>query len=508
MSATLLQIDVVTTELSSWKADVLIIGVYQGGEPQAALALCGAKVEKEVRHALKAGWMQGENGESLFLPIPAQSHLSIERILLVGLGKQDALTLENFRALGASVVKTCEKSGVDTALGLLALDKHHGIKHWQILETMAEGAWLGSYRYDCLQSGPKKDKPRHTLQKLLFAIGEERIGRCQKLFAKVEKITRGVALARDLANTPGNLLTPDILAKKARELAEQLPIKTTIHSGKSLEQKGMNGILAVGQGSANPPCLIVMEYRNGGDRPTLAVVGKAITFDSGGISLKPGAKMEEMKFDMCGGAAVFGFMHAIAEMKLPVNVVGIVPSAENLPSGTAQRPGDVIKTAKGLFVEVINTDAEGRLILADALHYASTFNPDVIIDLATLTGACVIALGAHVSALLGNHEPLLAKLKKLGDACGERLWPLPLYTEYQEQIKSVVADIKNVGGREAGTITAACFLSRFIDEKQAWAHLDIAGTAYDMSGTRPHVPKGASGIGVRLLCRFVEKERI
>ncbi|MEO5332423.1 MAG: leucyl aminopeptidase [Magnetococcus sp. YQC-5] len=508
MSETPLKIDVVAGDVTTWEADVLVIGVYHGGEAQTALLACGTVVEQEVKRLLKAGWMRGDSGETLFVSTPAQSGLRASRLLLAGLGKQDSITLESFRALGATLVKVCDKSGVEVAACLLAMDKHHNIKHWQILECMSEGAWLGRYRYDCLTSTQKKDQPRHSMDTLLFGIREERIGRCRKLFDKVEKITRGVAMARDLGNTPGNLLTPEVLAKKARELAEQWPIKTTIHSGASLMQKGMNGILAVGQGSANPPCLIVMEYRHGKDRPTLAVVGKAVTFDSGGISLKPGAKMEEMKFDMSGGAAVFGFMQAIAEMKWPVNVVGIVPAAENLPSGTAQRPGDVIKMAKGLFVEVINTDAEGRLILADALHHASTFDPDVIIDLATLTGACVIALGHHVSAVLGNNNDLQSKLKQAGESCGERVWPLPMYPEYQEQIKSVVADIKNVGGREAGTITAACFLSRFVDEERAWAHLDIAGTAYDMSGTRPHVPKGAVGTGVRLLCRYVEKERL
>ncbi|MBF0126355.1 MAG: leucyl aminopeptidase [Magnetococcales bacterium] len=508
MSEKPLKIDVATGPVPTWQADALVIGVYQGGEPQPALALCGVIVEQEVQRVLKAGWMRGDSGETLFLPTPLASGLKVARLLLLGLGKEKSLTLESFRALGATLVKACEKSGVDAAVCLLALDKHHGFKHWQILESMAEGAWLGRYRYDTLQSGNKKENHRHMMEKLLFGIREERAERCRKLFDKVEKIVTGVILARDLANTPGNLMTPDILARKAREMAERLPVKTTVHSGSSLVQKGMNGILAVGQGSVNPPCLIVMEYRKGGDRPTLAVVGKAITFDAGGISLKPSDKLEEMKYDMCGGAAVFGFMHAIAEMKLPVNVVGLVPAAENLPSGSAQRPGDVIKTASGVMVEVVNTDAEGRLILADALHHAASFDPDVIIDLATLTGACVIALGSHVSGVLGNSDDLLQRLKKAGEAAGERLWPLPLYHEYQEQIKSVFADIKNVGGREAGAITAACFLSRFVDDERAWAHVDIAGTAFDMSGNKPHVPKGAVGVGVRLLCRYVAKERL
>ncbi|MBF0212713.1 MAG: leucyl aminopeptidase [Magnetococcales bacterium] len=508
MVESVLKMDVWVGDFSVREADVWVIGVYQGGEPQAALSRCGEAVEREVRRILKAGWMRGESGEMLMLPVPGSSGVAVERILLAGMGKRESLTLESFRALGASVVKACEKGSVDRAIVLVSLDTHQEIAPIAVMECMAEGGWLGSYRYDRLQSVSKKDLPRHRVKRLEFALPGEQDKNGRKRLSRVEQIITGVNMARDLANTPGNLLTPDILAKKAKELAERLPIKTTVLSSAVLAQKGMNGILAVGQGSTNPPCLIVMEYRKGGDRPTLAVVGKAVTFDSGGISLKPGAKMEEMKFDMSGGAAVFGFMHAIAEMQLPLNVVGIVPAAENMPSGTAQRPGDVIKTAKGVYVEVINTDAEGRLILADALHHAASFDPDVIIDLATLTGACVIALGGHATALLGNNEPLQKQLKKAGDRCGERVWPLPMFPEYQEQIKSVVADIKNVGGREAGTITAACFLSRFVEESRAWAHLDIAGTAYDMTGTRPHMPKGSVGIGVRLLCQYALSERM
>ncbi|MBF0164003.1 MAG: leucyl aminopeptidase [Magnetococcales bacterium] len=490
------------------EADLLVIGVYQGGEAQSALAHCPDGVAHEVRRVLKAGWLRGEIGETLFLPMAWGEGLPVERLLLVGLGKRESITLESLRALGATVVKACEKSAVNRALVLVSLDAQHGIQPSRVMAAMAEGAWLGSYRFERFQGVSKKDASRHRLKRLDFLLPAARLKGARKRLDRVEKITRGVMLARDLCNTPGNLLTPDELAKKGRELAERLPIKTTIFSPRVLAQKGMNGILGVGQGSVHPPCMIILEYRKGGDRPTLAVVGKAVTFDSGGISLKPGAKMEEMKYDMSGGAAVFGFMHAIAEMELPINVVGIVPAAENLPSATAQRPGDVIKTAKGIHVEVVNTDAEGRLILADALHHAATFDPDVIIDLATLTGACVVALGSHATGMMGNHDGLQKKLSKAGERCGERVWPLPMFPEYQEQIKSVVADIKNVGGREAGTITAACFLSRFVDESRAWAHLDIAGTAYDLASSKPHMPKGSVGIGVRLLCEYVLAERV
>ncbi|MGN7613814.1 leucyl aminopeptidase, partial [Magnetococcales bacterium HHB-1] len=290
--------------------------------------------------------------------------------------------------------------------------------------------------------------------------------------------------------------------------SRKYPIYTTILDELQMNKLGMGGILGVGQGSDKPPRMIVMEYLKGpSDQKPFVAVGKAVTFDTGGISLKPPTRMEEMKFDMCGGAAVFGFLCAVAEMELPVNVVGIVPSAENMPSSTAQRPGDIVETFKGLFVEVINTDAEGRMLLCDALHYAEErFDPAVIVDLATLTGACVIALGSQASGLMSHDDALAESLSKAGEVTGERVWRLPLFKEYYDQLKSPAADLKNIGGREAGTITAGCFLSRFVDDDRRWAHLDIAGTAWDMDGKLPYTQKGAVGLGVRLLCQLLREE--
>lgn len=527
----ILKVDMTTDTISAWKGDALIIGVYDGGETdrgeaQPALAQCGKAVEHEVQKVLKEGWIRGKMGETLCLPIPANSDLLVSRLVLLGMGKKDALTEESFRALGGHISKLCNSSEIKTGYCLLTLDpyskphekKKEGHRDVRALESLAEGAWLNSYRFEHFKSDASKDdKKKQPFRQLFLGDAEKSPPQKQKGDSKkskpkknrnlteIECITRGVAFARNLGNQPGNQLNPEKLAQEARQLADRLPaLKTTIYAEKTLSKKGMNGIIAVGGGSASPPRLITMEYNQGDDQPLLAVVGKGITFDSGGISLKPGGSMEEMKFDMCGGAAVFGFMQAIAEMKLPINVVGIVPAAENMPSASAQRPGDIIKTAKGVFVEVINTDAEGRLVLADALHHAASFKPKAIIDLATLTGACVVALGAHASGLIGNDDPLLRKLQKAGEESGERLWPLPFFAEYKEQIKSTVADIKNTGEKGAGTITAACFLSHFVEEKQPWAHIDIAGTAWDTSGTRPHIPKGAVGVGVRLLCRFVQ----
>ena len=522
-----LKVDINTDSVPTWKGDALIIGVYEEGEAQSALSQCGDGVNSMVQKVLAEGWMRGGMGENLLLPPPADSGLQVTRILLLGMGKKESLNEESFRTLGGHIVAICHKSAIKTAYCLLTLDtytKPHGKKALphtvRTLESLAEGAWLSNYRFESFKSddteGKKekekgKEKEKHPFKQLFLGYSEEQISVEKKSekpgerLERVDKMVRGVAFARDLANQPGNLMNPETLAQQARQLANRFPaLKTTVYAEKSLIKKGMNGILAVGGGSAVAPRLITLEYNQGEDKPVLAVVGKGITFDSGGISLKPGASMEDMKFDMCGAAAVLGFMQAVADMALPINVVAVVPAAENMPSGTAQRPGDIIKTAKGLFVEVVNTDAEGRLILADALHHAASFKPEVIIDLATLTGACVVALGSHASGLLGNNDPLIRKLQKAGEASGDRLWSLPLFPEYQEQIKSTVADIKNVGAKGAGTITAACFLSRFVEKDQAWAHIDIAGTAWDTSGTRPHVPKGAVGVGVRLLCHFVQ----
>ncbi|MEO5362959.1 MAG: leucyl aminopeptidase [Magnetococcus sp. DMHC-8] len=507
-----LKVGIATGVVPAWKGDALVIGIYEGGAPQPALSLCGKKVEAEVRQRLAEKWLRGALGESVVLVTPPGSGLLVSRLVLLGMGKPEAVTAETFRALGGHINALCNKSGIATCHVLIALDVHHQPKHKRrplpVPELLAEGAWLGSYRFDRFKSKEvregKEERDDRPFKQLMLGVHGGGAAQLRKRLAEVEVLTGGVALARDLGNQPANLLDPETLARQARQMAADLPgLKTTVYTEKMLASKGMNGILAVGGGSRTPPRLITMEYRRGGDRPLLAVVGKGITFDSGGLSLKPGDGMVDMKFDMCGAAAVFGLMQVVAELALPINLVGIVPAAENMPSATAQRPGDVIRMAKGIFVEVVNTDAEGRLILGDALHHAASFKPAALVDLATLTGACAVALGSQASGLLGNNDSLARQLEKAGELSGDRLWRLPLFAEYQEQIKSTVADIKNVGGREAGAITAACFLSRFVESTLPWAHIDIAGTAYDLNSSRPHVPKGAVGVGVRLLYHFV-----
>ena len=320
---------------------------------------------------------------------------------------------------------------------------------------------------------------------------------------RTETICRGVSLARDLVSHPGNVATTGYLAAAAHGVAERHGLTCRVLERDELEKLGMNALVAVGKGSAEPPRLIVLEYRGGiaKGRP-IVLVGKGITFDSGGISIKPGAGMEEMKTDMAGAAAVLGALEAAAGLKLPVNLVAIIPTAENMPDGRAYKPGDVLASMSGLTIEITNTDAEGRLILCDALHYARTnYKPVAMIDLATLTGACVVALGHEASGLMGSDQRLVDRLKKAGERCNERLWELPLWDEYGEVMKSDIADLKNAGSRDGGSISAGWFLKQFTGTT-GWAHLDIAGTAWS-DKSRPCSPKGATGVGVRLLVEYL-----
>jgi leucyl aminopeptidase len=309
-------------------------------------------------------------------------------------------------------------------------------------------------------------------------------------------------LARDLVSQPGNVVTPAFLADTAQELAVSNNLKCRVYELEELKELGMNALVAVGKGSVETPRLIVLEYRGAGekDRPVV-LVGKGITFDSGGISIKPGAGMEEMKTDMAGSAAVLGAMTAAAGLKLPLNLVGVIPTAENMPDGKAYKPGDVVTSLSGTTIEITNTDAEGRLILCDALHFAQKYRPTAMIDLATLTGACVVALGHEASGLMGNDPRLVNALIKADERCGEQVWELPLWDGYGEAMKSDIADLKNAGSREGGSITAGWFLKQFVG-KTHWAHLDIAGTAWG-DKSRPCAPKGATGVGVRLLIEYL-----
>ena len=371
-------------------------------------------------------------------------------------------------------------------------------------QALAEGAILGGYRFDgyrTLEPGPP------GLERLrLLAADARRLPALRSGVRTGIAIAESVAIARDLANEPGSTATPAWLATRARALAREAGLRVRVLGPSELEKQKMGAILAVGRGSANPPRLIVLEHgARRARRPTIALVGKGITFDTGGISIKPAANMDKMKGDMSGGAAVLGAMRAVGLLKLPLHVVGVVAAAQNMPDGNAYLPGDIVKTAAGPTLEILNTDAEGRVVLADALHHATGFRPDAIIDLATLTGAKITALGNHCCALLGNDDDLIEKVRAAGDRAHERAWPLPLWDEHKQQIKGDVGDLKNTGGREAGSITAAALLSYFVGETP-WAHLDIAGNEFS-SGSQPLAVQGATGFGVRLLLELLRHWR-
>jgi leucyl aminopeptidase len=426
--------------------------------------------------------------------------LPAERLLMVGLGKNKEVNNERLRQAAGTAVQVLRTARVASFSNAL----HLSASLPDALESVAIGTLLGSYAFE--QYKTKEKDERFSFDEMTLLL--PKAGGKKDAVSRVDRasiLCRGVDLARDLVSHPGNVVTTGYLADTARELASFYGLECRIYEQAELEELGMNALVGVGKGAAEPPRLIVMEYRGPGakGRPVV-LVGKGITFDSGGISIKPGAGMEEMKTDMAGAAAVLGTMSAAAGLKLPVNLVGIVPTAENMPDGKSYKPGDVLTSLSGQTIEITNTDAEGRLILCDALHFAQRYKPTVMIDLATLTGACVVALGHEASGLMGNDQRLVDAMKRASERCGERVWQLPLWDEYGEVMKSDIADLKNAGSRDGGSITAGWFLKQFVG-KTRWAHLDIAGTAWS-DKARPYCPKGASGVGVRLLIEYLDSK--
>ena len=475
-----------SADLLSIKADSLILPTSSQLKGQAQIvdnALDGA-----ISALLKAGDFTGKLGSSLVLHIPGTE---TKRVILVGYdnANDNQALLKMIRAGAAALTKTPSQKAV-----------------WVSGDIGGDAAWMASmiarsiieasYQYN----NGSKSKEGSKLKSVTFWCADKTdASKAKKSLSYGAAVGLGMNTARQLGNLPANSCTPSYLATQATNLAKSCDKLTTkVLSEAEMKKLKMGSLLSVTAGTDEPAKLIVMEYKGGKakQKPTV-LVGKAVTFDSGGISLKPGAAMDEMKFDMCGGASVFGVMTALADLKLPVNVVGIVPAVENMPSGKATKPGDVVTSMSGQTIEILNTDAEGRLILCDALTYAGKFKPETVIDIATLTGACVMALGSHASGLLSNNDELAEQLLGSGVHSGDRAWRFPLWDEYDQQLKSNFADMANIGGPKAGTITAGCFLSRFTKEYR-WAHLDIAGTAWN-SGTE----KGATGRPVPLLMGFL-----
>ncbi len=451
----------------------------------------------QISELIKQGDIRTDCACTTLILNPA-GRIKARRVLVVGCGDDKAVSPQAFVRIAASAARAVHDCGAtDAASWLTEVEVKDRDLRWKA-QQLAIASENVVYRFDELKSDVKP--PKKPLRRLSVASADRsdlpvirdglRAGRA---------IARGMNLARTLGNRPGNYCTPSDLADEAKALKEAHPgLKVQVLDEKAMEKLGMGALLSVSRGSRQPARLIVMQYNGGakGDRPTV-LVGKGVTFDSGGISLKPGSAMDEMKFDMCGAASVFGTLAAVADMELPINLVGIVPATENLPDGMATKPGDIVTSMSGQTIEILNTDAEGRLILCDALTYAQKFNPEHVIDIATLTGACVVALGKHATGLFANDQELADQLLAAGQTSGDRAWQMPLWDEYDEQLKSNFADMANIGGRDAGSITAACFLARYTREYR-WAHLDIAGVAWK-SGSE----KGATGRPVPLLTQFL-----
>ena len=453
--------------------------------------LCAGQLSQIV----KKGDMDGKTGQTLM--VHTSANCGFDRVLLVGCGKNKGLTVKDFRTVIRSAIKSLSRSGAKDAICFLS---DLSVKDQDAIWSARQAAELAHHTlYQFNQTKSEKNTTPALKNLILNIANKKELRKAQAAIKIANAIASGVALSRDLGNLPGNICTPSYLASQANKegkAAKRMLVK--VLNQKEMEKLKMGSLLSVAKGSRQPPKLIVMNYQGGKktDKP-IVLVGKGITFDSGGISIKPSAAMDEMKFDMCGAASVLGTMKTVGELQLPINVIGIIPSCENMPDGSANKPGDVVTSMSGQTIEVLNTDAEGRLILCDALTYSERFKPKAVIDVATLTGACVVALGKHAAGLLGNDDDLINKINQAGISSGDRAWPMPLWDEYQDQLKSNFADIANIGGRDAGTITAACFLSRFTKQYK-WAHLDIAGVAWD-SGSK----KGATGRPVPLLTQFL-----
>jgi leucyl aminopeptidase len=471
-----------------------VVGVYADRKLSEAATALDKASKGYLCRVLDRGDMAGAIGTSLMLhDVPG---IASTRVLLIGLGPKTEFTEKQFRRCITTTIEVLARTGsADAELHVTELPVGRRDIEWRVMQT-ARAAREATYRFEQMKSTPAKDTS--VLRRIVLAVAKNDEKRAARGLSQGLALAHGISLARDLGNLPGNVCTPAYLAEQARKLAKHYRFKVQVLERADMEKLGMNTLLSVAAGSSQPPKLIVLEYRAGPKtQKPVVLVGKGVTFDTGGISLKPAPEMDDMKYDMSGAGSVLGTLKAVAEMKLPVNVIGIIPATENMPGGRATKPGDIVTSRSGQTVESLNTDAEGRLILCDALTYAERYDPAAVIDIATLTGACVIALGHVVSGLFANDDPLAREVLAAGEHAGDGAWHLPLHDEYQDQLRSNFADFANIGGRPAGAVTAACFLSRFT-KKYKWAHLDVAGTAWK-SGK----DKGSTGRPVPLLTQFL-----
>ncbi len=500
-----MDIQLTTQAVHNVQCDALVVGVAHQNVAQGrplfstTTSLVDRALGGLITELCTDGEFKGNPGE--LLTVYTMGRLAARRVIVAGLGAEETINPQVIRRASATAARHLQKTGAQT-IALALQWNHANLDETQGAQAQIEGALLGLYTFKKYQTSENNGKGVSQIQ-LLTDDANKSV--CEQAIHKGQILAEATNFARDLVNEPPNILTPDALADQASTMARQFGLECEVFDKAKIQELGMGGLLAVSQGSAQPPHFIVLRYR-GAPHSTdqaLALVGKGITFDTGGISLKSAERMDEMKGDMGGAAAVLGAMQAIAGLQLHLNVTALIPTCENMPSSTAYRPGDILRIMNGKTIEIVNTDAEGRLILADALSYAASKGLSPIIDLATLTGGIVVALGNTMTGLFSNDEQLTAGILEAGRAAGEKYWPMPMDDEYSEQIKSDIADIKQTGGRKASSVTSAKILEHFVGNAK-WAHLDIAGTSYTET-KKPYQEKGATGVGVRTLAELAER---
>ncbi len=502
-----MKIEVGIGDIARWEDEVVVVNLFEGvAHPGGATGAVDTAIDHQITAMIATGDLTGCFKEVAVLP--TFDRIPGHRVMVVGLGKRDAFTLDRVREVSATAALRVREMGLRTFATIVHGAGVGSLDIGDATEAVVEGTLLGLYRY----TEHKTDNDRKKVESMtLVNLDKPRAGAIRDAVHSASVVATMTNFARDLINAPSNEKTPRLLADRIRDAAKEAGAKLTVFDEKQLEKMGFGCLLGVAKGSVEPPRFLVLEHHGGGASKPIVFVGKGITFDSGGIALKPleapgSDPMWVMRYDMGGAAAALAAVLAAARLKLPVNVVALTPLSENMPSGSAQKPGDIVRSYGGKTVEVLNPDAEGRLVLADALGYARTLKPQAVMDLATLTGAVQVALGKHAAGMFCTDRALAQRLLAAADATSERVWELPLWDEYNEQIKSDFADVKNTGGRSAGSITAAKFLQRFAEDLR-WAHLDIAGTGWIESGPdspkKEYLPRGASGYGVRLLVRLL-----
>ena len=497
----MVQIKVEQATIDQNQTPLLVVGLYENENDHLNSQELDPILYHTIKEIISNKEFKAVVGARLIIPTMGKGPM--KKIMLMGLGKKEKFNNEIARIVSAKAAVKVREMEISEFSILPYSNLDEGL-----IEAIYEGIALSLYSFNRYKTNDGGDESKVKLVTILINADKNKI---QPIIDRTGLLVDAVNLARDLSNLPPNDCSPSQLASIAVSVGTEYGLKTRIIERYEMESLGLNGIVSVGKGSQNPPKLIILEYHGSTDdrRPYL-LVGKGVTFDTGGISLKDHDKMDEMKFDKSGGCNVVAIMKAVASLKFPINVVGIIPSVENMPSSTSYRPGDIIKMYNGKTVEVLNTDAEGRLILADAIAFGiASYNPKAVIDLATLTGACIIALGTNVAAVIGTNKKFIDELHRVSDRTGEKIWELPLYEEFNEQIKSSIADIKNIGGRPGGAITAAAFLSNFTNDIP-WIHIDIAGTAWTQEGTyeRSYNPKGATGFGVRTIVKLLMEDNM